>query len=308
MAEVYRAKGYAGTTPTSDLGHRQAGTHEAHAAPHDRHASSHPLASAQRVSVNGVVIDPARIAREMQHHPSDEPMNAWTSAARALVIRELLLQEAHRLGIDALPVVGDDGRREAEDEAAIRALIAQEVATPNADPSECRRYYDKNRAKFRSEDIYEIRHILFAAAPSDTEARKAKRADAEAVIATLREGASSFAAMASAHSACPSAKAGGSLGQISKGQTVEEFETALAGLPVGEVAPEPIESRYGWHVVSVDRRINGAELPFEFVHERIAQWLKDRVSITATRQYISILVERAQIEGVTVTAADPSAH
>ncbi len=308
MAEVYRAKGYAGTTPSSDQGHHHAGTHEAPGVANRQSASSHPLASAETVSVNDVVISSASIAREMQHHPSDEPMHAWTSAARALVIRELLLQEAQRLGIAATPVIDSDGRREASDEATIRALLAQEAATPDADPVECRRYYEKNRARFRSEDIYEIRHILLAAAPDDAEARKARRAEAEAVIASLREGKMSFAAMAAAHSACPSAKAGGSLGQISKGQTVEEFEAALPTLPIGEVALAPVESRYGWHVVSVDRRIDGAQLPFDIVHARISQWLKDRVDVAAARQYIAMLAERARIAGVSITPSDTPAR
>ena len=50
------------------------------------------------VSVNGVVMPRDAIARETQHHPADTPILAWQAAARALVIRELLLQEARRLG------------------------------------------------------------------------------------------------------------------------------------------------------------------------------------------------------------------
>src|SRR5512143_4313507 len=40
------------------------------------------------VSVNGVVIPRDAIAREVQNHPSSKPIEAWQSAARALVIRE----------------------------------------------------------------------------------------------------------------------------------------------------------------------------------------------------------------------------
>ena len=34
------------------------------------------------------------IAREVQHHPAEKPILAWQAAARALVVRELLLQES----------------------------------------------------------------------------------------------------------------------------------------------------------------------------------------------------------------------
>ena len=43
------------------------------------------------VSVNGVSIGREAIVREMQHHPAPKPIAAWQQAARALVIRELLL-------------------------------------------------------------------------------------------------------------------------------------------------------------------------------------------------------------------------
>jgi len=54
-----------------------------------------------RVSVNGVVIPHETIARETQNHPAQSPAAAWQGAARTLVVRELLLQEADRLGIVA---------------------------------------------------------------------------------------------------------------------------------------------------------------------------------------------------------------
>jgi hypothetical protein len=57
-------------------------------------------------SVNGVVIRHDEISREAQHHPAPTPIAAWTTAARALAVRELLLQEARRTDIDADPCGG----------------------------------------------------------------------------------------------------------------------------------------------------------------------------------------------------------
>ena len=53
------------------------------------------------VRVNGVEIGPEAIAEEIQHHPAPDPQTAWTEAARALAVRELLLQEARRLDVVA---------------------------------------------------------------------------------------------------------------------------------------------------------------------------------------------------------------
>lgn len=250
------------------------------------------------ISVNGVVIPRAAIAREAQNHPAPKPIEAWLAAARALVVRELLLQEARRLGIAPSPIADADGRRDTDEEALVRAVVEREVVTPRADEAACRRYYDMNRQRFRTPALCEARHILLAAAPGDRAARETTRKRAELIIAALRQEPSAFGDMAKAESACPSGKTGGNLGQIGPGQTVPEFEQALASLPVGEIAPAPIESRYGFHIVALDRRIEGRALPFEMVRTLIAAWLDEKVRRVAIRQYITILAGRAEITGI----------
>src|SRR5690606_52936 len=98
----------------------------------------------------------------------------------------------------------------------------------------------------------------------------------EAAIAELVRQPERFAEMARALSACPSAATGGSLGQIATGQTAPEFEAALAGLAPQTLCPHPVETRYGVHVVRLDRKIPGRTLPFELVRQRIAEYLAER--------------------------------
>lgn len=255
------------------------------------------------VSVNGVAIARAAIARETQNHPAAKPIEAWQAAARALVIRELLLQEARRLALAPEPLSDDEGRRETDEEAMIRQVVEREVATPEADEAACQRYYDNNRQRFRSGDLVEARHILLPAAPGDHAARAQAKEQADAIIVELQKDKASFAAVAETFSACPSAKVGGSLGQIGPGQTVPEFERALGRLPIGEIAPHPIETRYGFHIVLVERRIEGRELPFDMVRARIAVWLNEKVRRVAVQQYLAILAARADISGVDMSAS-----
>jgi peptidyl-prolyl cis-trans isomerase C len=258
---------------------------------------------AKRVSVNGVVISRAAIAQETQHHPASNPFDAMREATAALVIRELLVQEAHRLGIKPVPEADPEGRLETEEEALVRALVAQEVKVPEADEAACLRFFEQNRARFRSQDLYEARHILLPAAPVDVAAREAAAELARSIIAELAEAPDRFAALAALHSVCPSGKVGGSLGQIGRGQTVPEFEAALAAMAVGSVGPEPVESRYGFHVIALDRRIEGRDLPYELVRARIADWLNEKVRRAAIGQYVSILAGRAVIVGVALNAS-----
>jgi peptidyl-prolyl cis-trans isomerase C len=254
------------------------------------------------VTVNGIAVAAADIARETQHHHSSDPDQAWTMAARALVIRELLTQEADRLGIEAEPIEDPEGRRETPQEARHRALLEREVVVPRADETACRGYYERNRRRFRSADLFEAAHILLAAPPGDDAVRAAARQRSLELIAELRERPGSFAALAAAHSSCPSAAQGGNLGQLGPGQTVAEFEAALGRMQPG-IHPQPIESRYGLHVVRLDRRIDGRELPFELVRDRIARYLDESVQRRALAQYVTVLASRAAMTGVEFGAA-----
>ncbi|MCP8939566.1 peptidylprolyl isomerase [Alsobacter sp. SYSU M60028] len=255
-------------------------------------------AKPKTVSVNGVAISRSAIAQEVQNHPASKPIEAWQAAARALVVRELLLQEARRIGLSPEPRDDGEGRRETDEEALVRQLVEREVKAPRAGDDECRRYFEQNRARFRTPALHEVRHILIAADPADRDARDQARVHAEILIDQIRRNPASFGQLAGQISACPSGKTGGSLGQIGPGQTVPEFEQALERLNEGEVAARPVETRYGLHIVWLDRRIAGRDLPLEMVRERIAEWLGEKARRMAIRHYIASLAGRAEIVGV----------
>lgn len=256
----------------------------------------------KRVAVDGIVIPHDVIAREAQNHGAGSPLAAWTDAARALVVRALLLAEARRLDIAPSPLDDERGRRETDEEAMIRALVTREVATPEADEQACRRFYERNHRRFRAADIFEVAHILFPARRNDTASFARARADATAAIAVLAQDPSRFAALAKAHSACPSAEHGGNLGQITAGDTTPEFEAAVLALEPGQTTAQPVETRYGVHVIRLHRRHVGPELPFELVHARIAAYLADKAERIAVAHYIAQLAARAEIEGVALPA------
>ncbi len=255
------------------------------------------------VTVNGVLIPEADIMAEAQNHPADTPGAALAQAAHALAVRELLLQEAARLGV-AAPAVADEGKREeiAED-AIIRLLIEQEVDVPQAGDEECQRIYAVNRHRFCSDTIYKARHILFAVESTDAKARDAVRGKAENLAAHLALNPEEFARAAKEFSDCPSGQQGGNLGQLTTGSTVSEFERALETMTAGDTAPKLVESRFGFHLIVVDRKIDGEQLPFENVQARIAAWLDAAAWSKAVAQYISILAGKADIQGVDMEAS-----
>jgi len=255
------------------------------------------------VRVNGAVIARETIAREAQHHPATTPAAAFAQAARALAIRQLLLDEARRLELAPQPLEDGEGRRETDEEALVRQVVEREVRPPPMDEATCRRYFEQNLRKFRSPDIFEAAHILFAAAPADRAGRAKAKGDAAAAIEVLASEPGRFSELARAHSACPSARQGGNLGQIVRGATTAEFDKAMAALEPGAMSRAPVETRYGFHVIRLQRRVEGADLPYEAVRDKISAYLADAVERRALAQYVAILAGRAEIAGVDFAAA-----
>jgi hypothetical protein len=148
-----------------------------------------------QITVNGSVITEAEIARETQYHPAGSFREARQSAARALVIRELLLQQAGSLGMAGEGVHGTD-------ESRVSAVIEREINVPQADEATCRRYYETHIRRFRSPDLIEARHILFPAPPEDAAAMANARPKAVNAIEMLRQRPDRFAELAREFSAC----------------------------------------------------------------------------------------------------------
>jgi peptidyl-prolyl cis-trans isomerase C len=256
----------------------------------------------QTVTVNDVLIPHAIIAREVQNHEAKSPAAAWKEATRALVIRELLLQRARALDLVAEPRT-QDGARETDEEALIRQLLEQEVTTPKADDAVCRRFYDSNMARFQTPELFEPAHILFKARRDDAEAYGKAEAQAVAVLAELQQHPERFESLARGLSDCPSAAEGGRLGQVTRGDTTAEFETFLVGMEPGRICPVPVRTRYGVHLLRLDRRVDGQTLPFEAVRERIAGYLEERTWRRAVAQYIALIAGQAEIVGFDLPAA-----
>lgn len=242
------------------------------------------------IQVNQAVITEQTILSEMQYHPADSQREAMIAAAETLIISELLRQRAKALG---LVVVGDD--ENTSDDDFLEALIAHEVAIPKATLKECDHYFQQNQKRFTSSPILEVQHILLAAEPSDDEGRILAKLDAEKAILDLMAGAD-FSELALKLSACPSKMNAGDLGQISRGQTVPEFERQLLLGTVG-LMTKPIETRYGFHVAKINRITLGHQLKFADVQENITIYLNEKVKRKAIAQYIQQLIADADIEG-----------
>lgn len=232
------------------------------------------------------------IAREMQYHPGASVEEAWQEAARSLVIERLLQQKA-----DAMNISGNTP------EEKTARLLEQELPLPEISDADCQRYYQQNRSRLTSPTLISLKHILLAAAPDDTSERDQQLQVAKSLLQQLEQTPDSFAQLARDYSACESRHQGGHLGQITKGQTVAEFERQIWSLPVG-MHSQPVESRYGYHLVLIEQRVEGELLPYEVAETRIRQYLNESATRTAIRHYLQQLASEAPVLGIDMGQSD----
>lgn len=255
------------------------------------------------VRVNGVEIAPEAIAQEIQHHPAPDAETAWTEAARALAVRELLLQEARRLGVDVEPERDEAGRCEADDDALVRSLLEQAVTPAQAGEKECRRFYEAYQERFRTPDLFDAAHILIEPDSDDEAAWNAAEQHAREIAQQVGDDPKAFAAAARNYSGCASAQQDGSLGQIRRGELVESIQRGIETLEDGQTGREPVRSRFGWHVLRLQRRIPGRTIPFDMARSKIADTLEARSWSVEAARYVADLAARGTVDGIVIKGA-----
>jgi len=149
-------------------------------------------------------------------------------------------------------------------------LSSEELAEAvDVSEEQAQSYYDENRGSFIREEQREASHILLTEGDEDDQI--AKLLEAKARIAA----GESFADLAKEISDdVGSADLGGSLGLISPGAMVAEFEEAVFALGAVEDVSEPVVSDFGVHLIKLDAIIPESGKPFEEVQDDIMATIK----------------------------------
>lgn len=129
----------------------------------------------------------------------------------------------------------------AVEDVVLTAFVSQKVNALLTEEA-LRADYAELTADMDGMEEVEARHILVRS-----------REEAQALIKQIADGAD-FAELAKKNSVGPSASSGGSLGFFQRGQMVPAFEDAAFALSPGGVSAEPVESKFGWHVIKVEQK------------------------------------------------------
>jgi len=136
------------------------------------------------------------------------------------------------------------------------------------------------------------RHILLRVSELTPEAEVRRR------LLDLRErvvkGGQDFGQLARLHSVDSTATRGGDLGWIYPGDTVPEFERAMAVLKPGEIS-QPVQSPFGWHLIQVmERRTD--ESPTERNRMAARMALRERKAEETYLEWVRQLRDRTYVE------------
>lgn len=187
---------------------------------------------------------------------------------------------------------------------------------------DAQKYYNKNKDKFNFPDRILVSHILI-----DTSAENIRRkiidADKDAKLSNAqidekvkqevqkqkdllnkalkeaRLNPKNFAQVAAKYSQDEaSAKNGGNLGFVARGQLVPEFEkVAFDELKPGVVS-DPVKTQFGEHIILVMDKAKGGIQPYSKIKEDLKKFLDQQNKIAALQKFATGLKDKSKIEFV----------
>jgi peptidyl-prolyl cis-trans isomerase C len=144
-------------------------------------------------------------------------------------------------------------------------LSQSAVALPTITDEQVRAEYDRSLKQNPTE--YKVRHILVQT-----------REQAQLALDRIR-GGEPFEAVAKAVSADPgSRERGGDLGWSVPGHYVEPFAEAVKRLAPQGLAEQPVQTRFGWHVIEVTQVRDRVLPPYDQIKERLREVLQRRAA------------------------------
>ena len=239
--------------------------------------------------------------------PDAEQLKVLRRAALdRLVDRHLLLIEATRAGLSVTDAELDEAlkartslaiepearvdsvdpatqkERVREDLLLDRYLVREVAARVAVPPDEALAWYQAHLSEFQRPDQVRCSQIMVPT-----------RDEAAALKIQLNRG-SDFAKLAREQSTSDDRVRGGDLGWFGKGEMPEEFEKSCFALKRGAVS-DPVQSPYGYHLLKLFDRRDGAKVPFSEVESQIDLRLRRERVAAAQAELVAKLREQAGV-------------
>ena len=134
---------------------------------------------------------------------------------------------------------------------------------------ELKQYYANNSQQYDVPEKVEARHILIKLdQESDTDKIEEAKKEALKIYAIAIKGENNFAELAKKYSQGPSKATGGYLGSFARGEMVAPFSEKAFSMDTGEIS-EPVQTRFGWHIIKVVAKFESSTTAFTDVKTEI---------------------------------------
>jgi len=173
-----------------------------------------------------------------------------------------------------------------------------------------RSYYNQYRDQYRTPEQVKVSHILIKTPPPGADGKEDPKAVAEArqraedLLKQIKGGAN-FEDIAKKYSEDSTAKQGGSIGWVGKGQTVPEFEKVAFSLPKGQIS-DLVKSSFGFHIIRVDDKHDAQTKSLDEVKDQIEPILKRQRGQQVVQKEADDLLKQARAQGLDAASAAQS--
>lgn len=214
-------------------------------------------------------------AEEQQMPKENQDPSEWRRAhLMRLLVREAVAAEnsdfSERDDPEVAPVLAD-----ATDRILARAFV-EEVGDSATEPSEdeVRAFFESHQGEFGHKEQIRLRNIFKRVDRDATEKeRNQKRAEIETLLDQIRAG-TRFEDLARTQSDSETARMGGLIGRLDRGQLEPAIEELVWNLDEGEVS-EIVATPVGFHIFKVETRVAPRASSYDDVREALRQRMHD---------------------------------
>jgi len=154
----------------------------------------------------------------------------------------------------------------------------------NIDDEKITEYYETNTSNYGSPKTVEARHILIRVDENAAEKVVEEARKRLLPVLELARAGEDFGELAKIYSEGPTAERGGALGAFKKEDMVTPFAATAFNMAVDEVS-DPVRTRFGWHLIKVEK-INEATV-------KILEEVKETIAGTLTREQARVMAADA---------------
>lgn len=155
---------------------------------------------------------------------------------------------------------------------------------------EIKRFLEQNKRELLDSESYRIRQIFFKR-PKDDDIKSIEE-KAAIVIQKLNEG-EDFSNLCREYSEDSSAKTGGDLGVVKKGDLSKEFVQIISNMKAGDIS-KPFWTEKGLHIIKLDEKIPAPDI--EKIKENVRKQLAEDIFSKRYKSLIKELREKSHIE------------